>query len=105
MRFLSNMAAAALGMLVALGLLFLIGMFFLLAVSTMSGTTPSVRTGTVLTFDLTGSIPETSSMNPIDQLSGKRSSYNLMDITDAIDKAAGDERIDALWIRVKDFRD
>ncbi|MXW63342.1 MAG: signal peptide peptidase SppA [Bacteroidetes bacterium SB0662_bin_6] len=103
MRFLSNMAAAALGMLVASGLLFVIGMFFLLAVSTMSGTTPSVRTGTVLTFDLTGSIPETSSTNPIDQLVGNQSNYNLMDITDAIDKAAGDERIDALWIRVKGF--
>ncbi len=103
MRFLSNMAAAALGMLVASGLLFVIGMFFLLAVSTMSGTTPSVRSGTVLTFDLTGSIPETSSTNPIDQIAGKRSGYNLMDITDAIDKAAGDERIDALWIRVKGF--
>ncbi len=103
MRFLSNMAAAALGMLVAIGLLFVIGMFFLLAVSTMSGTTPSVRSGTVLTFDLTGSIPETSSMNPIDQLAGNRSNYNLMDITDAIDKATGDERIDALWIRVKGF--
>ena len=103
MRFLSNMAAAALGMLVALGLLFVIGMFFVLAVSTMSGTTPSVRSGTVLTFDLTSSIPETSSTNPIDQLAGNRSNYNLMDITDAIDKAAGDERIDALWIRVKGF--
>ena len=103
MRFLSNMAAAALGMLAALGLLFCIGMFFLFAVSTISSTTPSVRSGTVLTFDLTGSIPETSSTNPIDQISGKRSNYNLMDITDAIDKAAGDERIDALWIRIKGF--
>ena len=103
MRFLSNMAAAALGMLAALGLLFCIGMFFLLAVSTMSSTTPSVRSGTVLTFDLTSSIPETASTNPIDQIAGRRSSYNLMDITDAIDKAAGDERIDALWIRIKGF--
>ena len=103
MRFLSNMAAAALGMLAALGLLFCIGMFFLLAVSTMSSTTPSVRSGTVLTFDLTSSIPETASTNPIDQIAGRRSSYNLMDITDAIDKAAGDERIDALWIRVRGF--
>ncbi len=103
MRFLSNMAAAALGMLVAIGLLFVIGMFFVLAISAVSGTTPSVRSGTVLTFDLAGSIPETSSTNPIDQLSGNRSNYNLMDITDAIDKAAGDERIDALWIRVKGF--
>ena len=103
MRFLSNMAAAALGMLVAIGLLFVIGMFVLLAISAVSGTTPSVRSGTVLTFDLAGSIPETSSTNPIDQLSGNRSNYNLMDITDAIDKAAGDERIDALWIRVKGF--
>ena len=103
MRFLSNMAAAALGMLAAIGVLFFIGMFFLLAVSTMSSTAPSVRSGTVLTFDLTGSIPETSSTNPIDQISGKRSNYNLMDITDAIDKAAGDERIDALWIRIKGF--
>ena len=52
MRFLSNMAAAALGMLAALGLLFFIGMFFLLAVSTMSSTTPSVRSGTVLTCSI-----------------------------------------------------
>ncbi len=103
MRFLSNMAAAALGMLAALGLLFCIGMFFLLAVSTISSTTPSVRSGTVLVFDLTSSIPETASTNPIDQIAGKRSSYNLMDITDAIDKATGDERIDALWIRIKGF--
>ncbi len=103
MRFLSNMAAAALGMLAALGLLFFIGMFFLFAVSTISSTTPSVRSGTVLVFDLASSIPETASTNPIDQIAGKRSNYNLMDITDAIDKAAGDERIDALWIRIKGF--
>ena len=104
MRFLSNMAAAALGTLVAFGLLILIGMFLafvLSAISLSSNTTPSVRTGTVLTLDLTRPIPETASMDAFDQFAGRRSNYSLMGLTDALDKAAGDERIDALWIRIK----
>ena len=106
MRFLSNMAAAALGTLAAFGLLILLGLFLAFVVSaiSMSGNNaPSVRSGTVLSFDLTGPIPETSAADPISQIAGKQSGYNLMSLTDALDKAAGDERIDALWIRVRGF--
>ncbi len=106
MRFLSNMVAAALGTLVALGVLFLIGMFLAFVVSALSlsgNAAPSVGSGTVLTFDLASPIPETASMDPFDQLAGRRSNYSVMGLTDALDKAAGDERIDALWIRVKGF--
>lgn len=106
MRFLSNMAAAALGTLVAFGLLFLVGMFlaFVISAISMSGNAaPSVGSGTVLTFDLARPIPETPSMDAFDQLAGTRSNYSLMGLTDALDKAATDERIDALWIRVRGF--
>lgn len=106
MRFLSNMIAAALGTLVAFGFLFLVGMFLafvISAVSMSSNAAPSVSSGTVLTFDLARPIPETASMDPFDQLAGRRSNYSLMGLTDALDKAATDERIDALWIRVRGF--
>jgi protease-4 len=102
MRFLSNLVASALGTLVALGIFFFVGMLMFFIVVAASDQTPSVSDDSVLVLELTGAIPEVVSGDPLRQVLADEPSYDLRGLVSAIDKAAVDDRIDAIWMQVKD---
>ena len=103
MRFLSTLLASALGTLVALGFIFFLMMLFFFAVIAASDEKPSVRTGSVLTMELRGSIPEMVSGDPFMKAFADEPGYDLIDVVSAIDRAAADDRIEAIWMRVRDL--
>ncbi len=102
MRFFSTLVASLLGTLAGLGLIFFFGLFFLLALASSSDQAPSVRPGSVLIADLSGSYPETVSGDPIAQLFGGESPLDLHDVIRTFEMAAVDERIDGVWLRLGD---
>ncbi len=93
-RFLLSLVAAFLGTLAAL--------FFLLLLVTAlfvgSETAPGVEHGSVLELDLGGIIPEVAPLDPIGSLVGRRG-LTLRDVTEALRKAAADDRIEAVWLK------
>ncbi len=99
MRFISVVAASLLGSLLAILSVFLIMMFFVFVMAASSSSTPAVRTGSTLVVKLSGSVPETTSGDPLTQSLLGEAAYGLHDLTRAIDAAATDNRIDALWIK------
>lgn len=102
MRFLSTLAASALGTLIALGIIFFFGMVMLFALVAAADQTPSVSSGSVLVLELSGAIPETVSGDPLMQALADEPAYDLAGAVSAIDKAAADDRIEAIWIQVRD---
>ena len=104
MRFLSNVAASALGALVALGLIFLLLFLVVFAVALSAGgsETPGVEDGSVLRMELSGAIPETAPDNPFARAFGDESSTtDLRDVTGALAKAAADERVQGVWLELE----
>ena len=57
MRFFSTLVASVLGSLIALGFVIFLGFLFLAALAASSGTSPVVRSGSVLVVKLSGAIP------------------------------------------------
>lgn len=102
MRFLSTLAASALGTLIALGIVFFLGILVLFAFVAAADQTPSVSSGSVLVFELNGVIPENVSGDPFMQAFADEPEFDLADLVSAIDKAAADDRVDALWMQVRD---
>ena len=102
MRFLSNVAASALGALVALGLIFLFLFLMIFAVALSSGgDAPSVTDGAILRLELSGPIPETAPENPFAQAFLGEETHDLRDITGALEKAAVDERVRGVWLELE----
>lgn len=101
MRFLSNLAASALGTLIALGIVVFMGMLMFFAVMAASDQTPRVAANSVLVLDLSGPIPEVVSGDPLRQVIAGEPPYGLRDAVSAIDMAAADDRVDAIWMQVK----
>lgn len=99
MKFLKTLLASTLGTLVAFGALLFFGFLFLLAFLATTDQKPSVRSGSVMTIDLKGPIPEQVSGDPLAQLFLNESSIDLHKLTAAIESAANDPRIEGLWIR------
>ena len=101
MRFLSTLLASALGTLIAFGVvvLFFVLFFFTLALS--GDQTPSVAPNSVLTLEIDGPIPERVSDDPFDRAFGEGPDYDLRDVQTALRKAAADDRIQAVWLRMK----
>jgi len=99
MKFLSTLVANILGTFIAIGLLFFVGFLFVMAFVAAADTTPSVRSGSVLVLDLSGTLPDRVSGDPTTQLFGGEASYGLADLVDGIERAGDDQRIDGLWIR------
>ncbi len=93
-RFLLTLVAAFLGTLAAL--------FFLLLLVTAllvgGETAPAVERGSVLELDLGGVVPEVAPLDPIGSLVGTRG-LTLRDVTEALRKAAADDRIEAVWLK------
>jgi protease-4 len=101
MRFLSTLTASVLGTLIAFGLVVFFLFFFLFAVSFSADTTPTVQPGSVLTVPIEGSIPERTADDPFQQAFGDAPAYDLHDLQTALRNAARDDRIEAVWLRMK----
>lgn len=101
MRFLSTLAASILGTLIALGVIFFFGMIMLFALVSASDQTPRVQSGSVLVLELGGPIPETVSSDPFMRAIEGAPEYDLASLVSAIDKAAADDRIEMIWMKVR----
>ena len=101
MRFLSTLTASVLGTLIALGLVLFFVFFFFFALSLAADTTPSVEPSSVLVVPVEGNIPERSSDSPFQQAFGEGPGYDLHDLQTALRNAGQDDRIDAVWLRLK----
>jgi protease IV len=101
MKFLSTLLASILGTLVALGFIFFVFLMFIFALAASSDGTPSVQLGSVLVVELNGAVPELVSDDPLMKAFGGAASYDLLDLTEGLKKAAVDDRIDAVWLQVK----
>jgi protease-4 len=101
MRFLSTLTASVLGTLIALGLVVFFLFFFVFAVSLSADTTPSVQPGSILTVPIEGDIPERTADDPFQQAFGDAPGYDLHDLQTALRNAARDDRIEAVWLRMK----
>ncbi len=101
MRFLSTLTASVLGSLIALGLVFFFLFFFLFALSFSADTTPTVQPGSVLTVPIEGTIPERTADDPFQKAFGNAPGYDLRDLQTALRNAAQDDRIEAVWLKMK----
>ena len=102
MRFLSTLVASALGTLVALGVLFLFLFLFVLAFAFSSDATPAVTAGSTLVVEVDGAIPERVARDPFtESFTTQTARYDLVDLKNALEKAAVDERIAGVWLRLK----
>ncbi len=100
MRFIKAVAANLVGTGIALAALFLFTMIIfggIIARSTQK--VQSVRSESILVVDIPAVIPEVVSGDPFAQAFGQESSFGLFDLTRAIERAAGDNRIKGLWIK------
>lgn len=101
MRFLSTLAASVLGTLLAFGLILFFLFFFLFALSLSTDTSPTVQPGSVLVVPIEGTIPERTSTNPFQQAFGESPEYTLYELQKTLRNARVDDRIDAVWLRLK----
>ncbi|MEP0547798.1 MAG: signal peptide peptidase SppA [Rhodothermales bacterium] len=93
-RFLLYLTAAFFGTLAALFFLFL-----LVTAALVGGeATPPVASDSVLDLDLGGFIPEIAPLDPVGALIGQEG-LTLRDVTEALRKAAADDRIEVVWLR------
>ena len=101
MRFLSTLVASTVGTLIALGLIFLFGFLFIIALVSSSDQAPSVRAGSVLVMELSGPVPELVAEDPFAEALGDVPTYDLVDVKASLEKAAADDRIEAVWLRTR----
>lgn len=101
MRFLSTLAASVIGTLIALGLVVFFFVFFFFALSLSADRSPTVQPGSVLVVPLEGAIPERVSDDPFQQAFGGGPAFDLRDLQTSLRKARSDERIEAVWLRLK----
>lgn len=99
MKFLKVLTASTLGALLAFAILSFFGFLFLIALAAAGESQPPIRAGSVLVMDLSGAVPEQVSGDPLTQAFLDEAAYDLHDLRAALEEAATDSRIDALWIR------
>ena len=104
MRFLSSLIASVLGTFIAFGVIFLFMILMFAAMVASSDQTPRVRTGSVLVVNLDNAVPELTSADPFSALSGGTASFDLLDFRGALEKAAVDDRVDAVWIKLRTYQ-
>ena len=102
MRFFSTLLASTLGTLIAFLVIATFGFLFLVALVASSDTTPSIRSNSVLVFNIDGSYPEVASNDPFEQLILDRPRLDVRDVKRAIVKAKTDRKIEGLWIRLRE---
>ncbi len=101
MRFLSTLAASVLGTIVAIVALLTFLFLFILAINLSSDSTPQVRSGSVLTMELSGPIPERVADDPLTREFTNQPDYDLSDVLGSLSKAKNDDRISAVWLQLK----
>lgn len=101
MRFLSTLTASVLGTLIAFGLVVFFLFFFFFALALAGDTTPTVQPNSVLVLPIEGPIPERTSDSPFQRAFGEGPNYDLGDLETALRNAGQDERIDAVWLRMR----
>ncbi len=103
MRFFSTMMASALGSLIALGLLIFIGVLittaFIASTISFSSVQAPIASESVLTLRLTGPIEEHGTSDPTYELFDLPQPQSLTQITGALENAASDDRIKAVWLK------
>lgn len=98
MQFLRTMLASTLGVMLAFLIVFLI--VFISLLTAQRDPEPYVHDGTVLKMDLSGDIPERQAEDPFQQLFSPelQKQATLKNITENLEKAAVDERIEGVWL-------
>ncbi len=100
MKFLKTLTASILGSLIAFGVLLFFGFLFLMAFAAAAGDAqPPLRSGSVLMVDLSGTVAERVSGDPLTQMLLNKPAYDLAGLTSALEAAAEDVRIEAMWLR------
>lgn len=104
MGFFKSFLASLLAIFVSFFVIFFlfVALFAGLASSGSSEAEPFVRDNTVLKISISGSIPETVSDDPFDQLMnpGVNSGSSLVGLLENLDKASSDERIKGVWLEL-----
>lgn len=101
MRFFSTLTASVLGTLIAFGVVVFFIFFFFFALALSGDSTPTVNPGSVLVVPIEGTIPERSADSPFQQAFGEGPSYDLRELQTSLRNASQDDRIDAVWLRMK----
>lgn len=97
MSFFKTFLASVLGTFLALFLILLVLTAGLM--SSSSQPEPYLQEGTVLTIDLSGTIPARTIQDPLQELlSGPQRSVSLERLKESLEKAASDDRIAGVWI-------
>jgi protease IV len=100
MNFLKTFLASILGTIIGISLLILI--LFIGIVSTAGEPEPYIRSNTVLTMKLSGTIPARTTHDPFRDLfpSGADKQVSLEMLKNNLEKAASDDRISGVWIEL-----
>jgi len=101
MRFLSNLLASTLGALLALIVVVLVGFLFLLALAASSDSAPTVPSDAVLEVRLGGPVPENAATDPLSQVLGGGTRYDLRGFRKGLRMAAQDDRISAVRLKAE----
>lgn len=101
MRFLSTLLASVLGTLLAFGVVVFFLFFFFFALTLSADQTPTVPSGAVLEIPIEGPIPERLTDDPFQRAFQEGPSYDLQDLQTGLRNAASDDRIEAVWLRMK----
>lgn len=101
MRFLSTLAASIIGTLIAFAVVVFFLFFFVFALTLSTDQEPVVQSGSVLNVPIEGSIPERVSQDPFQQAFGGGPDYDLRDLQISLRNAASDDRVEAVWLRLK----
>lgn len=100
MRFFSTLLASTLGTLIAFGILFFFSLIILIGLMTTSGQPPHIPSGSVLVLPLQGTLPERVSGDPFMRLVGEEPRADLHDLRHVLRHAAGDDRIEGIWLQI-----
>jgi protease IV len=98
MRFLLNVTAAFLGVIAAFVFVFFFMLAVFVALAGAQGSSTAVPAQSVLVLDLGGTLPETQPSDPFAELFSGRT-LTVHDVTEALEKAAADDRISAVWLK------
>lgn len=100
MKFFSTLIASTLGTLIALGICLLFLFMFVFGLAASADNVPRVREGSILVADISGTIPEQVSGDPLAQLIADEPALDLRSLKRTLEKAASDSRIAGLWLKV-----
>ncbi len=97
MRFFSTLLASILGTLIGVGVLVFFVIIIFASLVAATDAEPTVRKGSVLKMELSGTLPEHQDES-LAAFAGFRTPTSVRDVTEALEKAAADDRISAVWL-------